>query len=162
MIKFIPDIQFLFCLSWPIKRIAETRNYRAHPFRFPLNVSKLPCGTFSLNVLDNELVQDPWNYESSSKGGFLMGDPLFYRVSLSVSSNSLPFAFVLNKQSVLRVVRGKRKITMLKHEDYLRDTWRPDLFSRPCTIAFALDGKTIYGTTEGYSCLLYTSDAADE
>ena len=157
MIKFIPDIQFLFCLSWPIKRIAETRNYRAHPFRFPLNVSKLPCGTFSLNVLDNELVQDPWNYESSSKGGFLMGDPLFYRVSLSVSSNSFPFAFVLNKQSVLRVVRGKRKITMLKHEDYLRDTWRPDLFSRPCAFAFALDGKTIYGTTEGYRGLQVVS-----
>ena len=150
MIKFIPDIQFLFCLSWPIKRIAETRNYRAHPFRFPLNVSKLPCGTFSLNVLDNELVQDPWNYESSSKGGFLMGDPMYYRISSHGFLEFFTFAFVLNKQSVLSVLPGNEKITMLKHEGYSRTTWLSPFFSRSCHNAFALDGKTIYRTTEGY------------
>ena len=149
MIKFIPDIQFLFCLSWPIKRIAETRNYRAHPFRFPLNVSKLPCGTFSLNVLDNELVQDPWNYESSSKGGFLMGDPMFYRISLRLLPEFFVFAFVLNKQSVLRVLFVYSKITMLKHEDYSGASWRSRFFSFIRSFAFALDGKTIYGTTAG-------------
>ena len=142
MIKFTRDIQFLFCLSWPITPRKDKRN-KLRTLSFPLNVIKLPCGTFSLNVLDNRCGQDPWNYESSSKGGFLMGDPMFYRISSRVLPELFAFAFVLNKQSVLRVPRVNRKITMLKHEDY----WRPPFFSSLCRIAFALDGKTIYRTT---------------
>ena len=155
MLKFTPDIRFLFCLSWPILPSKVKRNYRARidPFGllpFPLNVIKLPRGTFSLNILDNDFGQDPWNYESSSKGGFLMGDPVFYRNSLRVLFGSFAFAFVLNKQSVLRVLRFEKKITMLKHEDYSRATWHSPSFSLPWRIAFALDGKTIYHTAEGY------------
>ena len=145
MIKFTPDIQFLFCLSWPIPPSKDKRN-ELQTLSFPLNVIKLPCGTFSLNVLDNAFADDPWNFKSSSKGGFLMGDPMLYRSS---SENYLfdlfSFAFVLNKQSVLQVSHGNRTITMLKLEDYLRATW----FSRSCCIlgiAFALDGKTIFFT----------------
>ena len=151
MIKFTPDIQFLFCFSWSILQSEDKRNDRAlilrrwKPLCFPLNVIKLSCGTFSLNVSDN-VVKEPWNYESFSKGGFLMGDPLFYRGLLSVLSESFAFAFVLNRQSVLRVLRGERKITMLTHEDYSRPTWRPSFFSLPRRVAFALDGKTIYCT----------------
>ena len=150
MIKFTPDIQFLFCFSLPLLRRENKRNdsARIEPWKFlsyPLNVIKLPCGTFSLNVLDNGVGQDPWNYESSSKGGFLMGDPMFYRIfSCGLLDELFAFAFVLNKQSVLRVPPGKEKITMLKHEDYSWSTWRFPFFC----IAFALDGKTIYGTTE--------------
>ena len=153
MIRFTPDIQFLFCFSWSFLQSEDKRNDSARidslePFSFRLNVIKLPCGTFSLNVLDNDFGQDPWNYESSSKGGFLMGDPMFYRISLRLLFESFAFAFVLNKQSVLRVLRGERKITMLKHEDYSRARWHSHFFSLPCRIAFALDGKTIYRTTE--------------
>ena len=141
IIKFTPDVQFLFCLSSPILPSEDKRNELR-----TLKVIKWPCGAFSLNVLDNDFGQDPWNYESSSKGGFLMGDPMFYRISSCVLRDELfAFAFVLNKQSVLRVPPGKRKITMLKHEDYSWSTWRFPFFC----IAFALDGKTIYGTTAG-------------
>ena len=155
MIKFTPDIQFLFCLSWSILQKEDKRNDRAlitrlQPLSFPLNVIKLPCGTFSLKLLDNDFGQDPWNYESSSKGGFLMGDPMFYRISSAhVLLELYSFAFVLSKQSVLRVLPGKRKIAMLKHEDYSRATWRSPLFCIICRIAFALDGKTIYCTIAG-------------
>ena len=152
MIKFSPDIQFLFCLSRPFLQREAKRNDRVpiKPLRtlsFRLEVIKLPCGTFYLNVLDNDLGHDPWNYESFSKGGFLMGDPMFY--GISYSSNVLPegFAFVLNNQSVLMVLLGKIKITMFKHEDYSRVTWRSPFCCSICPIAFALDGKTIYGTT---------------
>ena len=154
MIKFTPDIQFLFCFSWSFLQSEDKRNDGGlitvlQPLSYPLNVIKLPCGTFSLNVLDNEFGQDPWNYESSSKGGFWMGDPMFYRISSDVLLELFPFAFVLNKQSVLRVLPGKRKITMLKHEDYSTATKRSPFFSSICRIAFALDGKTIYGTIAG-------------
>ena len=155
MIKFTSDIQFFFCFSWSFLQSEDKRNDGGlitvlQPLSYPLNVIKLPCGTFSLNVLDNEFGQDPWNYESSSKGGFLMGDPMFYRISSDVLPELFPFAFVLNKQSVLRVLPGKRKITMLKHEDYSTATKRSPFFSSICRIAFALDGKTIYCTTAGY------------
>ena len=146
MIKFSPDFQFLFCLSW-----RENRSYEVETSTFPLNVIKLPCGTFSLRVLHNDCGQDPWNYQSPSDGGFLMGDPLFYRTPRSFFvSEFFAFAFVLNKQSVLTVLAGDSKITMLKLEDHSRATWNSHFFSRPCRIAFALDGKTIYGTTAGY------------
>ena len=144
MIKFSPDIQFLFCLS--------LLHGTLQPLLFPLNVIKLPCGTFSLNVLYNEFGQDPWNYESSNKGGFLMGDPMFYRVCSYGFLRLFPLTFVLNKQSVLEVLPGKREITMLKHEDYSRATCRRfPFFFRPLRFAFALDGKTIYRTTTGYN-----------
>ena len=154
MIKFTPDIQFLFCFSWSFLQSEDKRNDRVlitelEPLSYPLNVIKLPCGTLSLNILDNEHGQDPWNYESSSKGGFLMGDPMFYRISSRVILELFAFAFVLNKQSVLRVCPGNSKIAMLKHEDYSRVTRRFPFFSRPRRIAFALDGKTIYCTTAG-------------
>ena len=76
---------------------------------------------------------------------------MFYRISRYLFVSELfAFAFVLNKQSVLRVLPGNRKITMLKHEDYSRATRNSHFFSLPCRIAFALDGKTIYRTTAGY------------
>ena len=161
MIKFTPDIQFLFCFSWSFL-LAKHGNGVAEvielvPKGFPLNVIKLPCGTFSLNVLDNEFGQDPWNYESSSKGGFLMGDPMFYRIQSSHLLLNESFAFALNKQSVLRVLPSNRKVTMLKHEDYSRATWRSPFFSSIRRIAFALDGKTIYRATAGYKGLQVVS-----
>ena len=140
MIKFTPDIQFLFCssLSFPLLRPGPNLSFR-------LNVIKLPSGTFSFNVDDPvndpvDPVDDPRNYEASSKGGFLMGDPMFF-----FSSWVYGFVFVLNKQSVLRVFYEESNITMLNcaKRDDLRLNWRfPFIFP----IAFALDGKTIYGT----------------
>ena len=145
MIKFSPDFQFLFCLSWRENRCCDVETST-----FPLNVIKLPCGTFSLRVLHNDCGQDPWNYQSPSDGGFLMGDPLFYRTPRSFFVREfVAFAFVLNKQSVLTVPCGISKITMLKLEDHSRATWNSHFFSRPRRIAFALDGKTIYCTTVG-------------
>ena len=149
MIKFSPDFQFLFCLSW-----RENSRYELGTLTFPLNVIKLPCGTFSLHVLDNDCGQDPWNCQSPSDGGFLMGDPMFYGISPKLlDSELLAFAFVLNKQSVLTVLAGDSEITMLKHEDYSRSTWRFPVFC----IAFALDGKTIYCTTSGVKGLQVVS-----
>ena len=153
MIKFTPDTQFLFCVSWSFLQSENERNGSEiidpqRPLHFPLNVIKLHCGTFSLNVLDEDFGQDPWNYESSSKGGFLMGDPMFYRIQSSHLLLNESFAFALNKQSVLRVLPSNRKVTMLKLEDHSRATWHSPFFSRPRRIAFALDGKTIYCTTE--------------
>ena len=142
MIKFTPDIQFLFCWSWPFRQ--------SLPSSFRLNVIKLACGTFSLNVLDEKFGHDPRDYESSSKGGFLMGDPIF----AGFSNLPLPrwgFTFLLNKQSILRVSSEKKNITMLNRdtEEVSMNKWRSLVGRFCCHAAFALDGKTIYGTTKG-------------
>ena len=153
MIKFTPDIKFLFGWSW-----RENTNCELGTSTFPLNVIKLPRGKFSLRVLHNDCDQDPWNYQSPSDGGFLMGDPMFYRISPDLLVSELfAFAFVLNKQGVLGVFAGDSKITMLKREDYSRGTWYSHFFSLPCRIAFALDGETIYGTTADYKGLQVVS-----
>ena len=151
MIRFTPDTQFLFCLSWSFLQSENERNDRAiieplRPLNFCLNVMKLPCGTFSLNVLDKDFCQDPWNYESSSKGGFLMGDPMFYRISYT----SAGFAFVLNNRRELMVLPDNRKITMVQLEDHLGANsvhWRFPFHFRIRQMAFAPDGETIYGIT---------------
>ena len=148
MIKFTFDIHFLFCLSRPVLPSEDKRD-ELRTLSFPLNVRKLPCGTFSLNVLDNDFDRDPWNYKSPSIGGFLMGDPMFYMISGDVLLKLFAFAFVLNKRSVLRVLPGNRKITMLQHEGCSWPTWRSPFPPIICRIAFALDGKTIYRTTAG-------------
>ena len=152
MIKFAPDTQFLFCLSWSFLQSENERNDRAiiepqRPLHFHLNVIKLPCGAFSLNVLDEDFGRDLWNYESSSKGGFFMGDPIFYRISSTSKVFCEGFAFVLNNQRVLMVLPDNKKITMLQHKDHLRATWYRPFNSRIEQIAFAPDGKTIYGTS---------------
>ena len=136
MIKFTLDMQLLFCWSSPITRFFKSN------LRFPLNVVKLPSGTFSLNVLNNDRVYDP--RELSSKGGFLMGDPVIYTYGIFGG-----FAFVLNNQSLL--TSDIFKITMLKHEDYLRAHYRSSYSPRIIRIAFALDGKTIYCVILEYS-----------
>ena len=61
MIRFSPDIQFLFCLSWPIIPSKDKPN-ELRTLIFPLNVVTFPCGTFSLNVLDNDFGRNRWNY----------------------------------------------------------------------------------------------------
>ena len=129
MIRFTLDMQLLFCGSF--------RGVLSPNVRFPLNVVKLPSGTFSLNVLNKDRVYDPRDDELSSKGGFLMGDPVIYTYG-----SFRGFAFVLNNQSLL--TSDIFKITMLKHEDYLRPHYRFSYSPKIIRIAFALDGKTIY------------------
>ena len=151
MIRFTPDIQLLFCLSWPEARSEVPISL------FPLKVLKLPCGTFSLKVLYDNFRQDPWVYESSSKGGFLIGDNMLYRISFGrLPEFAFAHAFVLNQQSVLRVLSGNRKITMLTREGCLSTSLlSPSSFA--CRIAFALDGETIYFTTARYQALQVVS-----
>ena len=149
VIKFTPDIQFLFCWSWPLQEISLSTLKS-----FRLKVIKLPCTTFSLNVLDvleDCFVHDPGDYESSSKGGFLMGDPIFFGFTIPPRLPRRGFTFVLNKQSVLRVLCQTKNITMLNcdtEEDTMAN-WRSPVGRFSCLVAFALDGKTIYRTTAG-------------
>ena len=155
MIRFTPDIQFLFgwCCSFLEDDYEDEEPVQPwQEFSFRSEVIKLRCGTFCLNVSEKNdfFDHDPRDYESSSKGGFLLGDPMFFSSSRYCGLFwGQGFAFVLNKQSVLRVLHGNNIITMLEHGDTLIAKWPPPFKLRVYRVAFALDGKTIYGTTAG-------------
>ena len=145
MIKFASNLQFLFCWRKPKQRTVADRYLKG----IRLNVSKSPSGIFSVHGLDNNTDFEPWVYESCSNSGFLMGDPIscvFGSHQDCFGSFWFPmkegFAFVLNEQSVIRASSGSDLIVM----------FRPDKgkvsYRTLRDVAFAVDGKTVYGITE--------------
>ena len=144
MIKFALNLKFLFCWCKPVKSMWER-----YPKGIRVNVNNLPCGTFSLDVVNDNVDYEPWVYESCSNSGFLMGDPIscvfeshescFGPLWFTVKEG---FAFVLNEESVIRVSCGSDLIVM----------FRPDKgkvsYRTLRGVAFAVDGKTVYGVTE--------------
>ena len=147
MIKFAFNLKFLFCWCKPVKSMWER-----YPKGIRLDIMKLPCGTFSFNVVNDNVDYEPWDYESSSKAGFLMGDPvscLFRRFQDILGPYWTlvegAFAFVLSKQSVLRVFPGNNRIAMFS-PDEMKIT-RTISCKRLGHVAFAVDGKSVYGVT---------------
>ena len=97
MLKFSPDNRLLFCWHFPLRA-------PYHHF-FCLNVNMENHDKFSLDVSSDSVSYEPWEFESRSEGGFLLGDPLCVLFGMSsgelrVTEGSL--TFVLNEQSVLR------------------------------------------------------------
>ena len=137
MIKFTPNLKFLYCY------VLDPLNCRPlHVIQ--LRASKLPSGTFSLSVVDSNVHHERPDNESSSKGGFVMGDLLscFHRGTIEVSA----FVFALNNRCLVRAFTDSNNIEIC-HPGPLEDStghWRGQLVH----IAFALDGKTIYCVSE--------------
>ena len=156
MIKFAPNLKSLFCWCKPVKSMWER-----YPKGIRLDIMKLPCGIFSFNVVNDNVDYEPWDYESSSKAGFLMGDPvscLFRRLGPYWTLVEAAFAFVLSKQSVLRVFPGNNRIAMFSPEEMIiaRTT--------SCRIlghvAFAVDGNSVYGVTEDKEAAVVSFDVS--
>ena len=156
MIKFAPNLKSLFCWCKPVKSMWER-----YPKGIRLDIMKLTCGIFSLNVINDNVDFEPWDYESSSKAGFLMGDPvscLFRRLGPYWTLVEGAFAFVLSKQSVLRVFPGNNRIAMFSPEEMIiaRTT--------SCRIlghvAFAVDGNSVYGVTEDKEAAVVSFDVS--
>ena len=156
MIKFAPNLKFLFCWCKPVKSMWER-----YPKGIRLDIMKLTCGTFSLNVINDNVDFEPWDYESSSKAGFLMGDPvscLFRRLGPSWILVEGAFAFVLSKQSVLRVFPGNNRIAMFSPEEMI--IARTTSCRRLGHVAFAVDGNSVYGVTEDKEAAVVSFDVS--
>ena len=162
MIKFAPNLKFLFCWCKPVKSIWETQR---HPKGIGLNVTKLPCDSISLNVVNDNVDYEPWDHESSSKAGFLMGDPvscLFRRFRdiwgpFWILAEGA-FAFVLSKQSVLRVFPGNNCIAMFSPDEM--KIARTTSCRRLRHVSFAVDGKSVYGVTEDEEAAVVSFDVS--
>ena len=160
MIKFAPNLKFLFCWCKPVKSMWER-----YPKGIRVNVNNLPCGTFSLDVVNDNVDYEPWDYESSSKAGFLMGDPVscsFRRLEDFLGPHWVlvegAFAFVLNRQNVLRAFPGNNRIAMFNPGEMKIATTTS--YRRLRHVAFAVDGKSVYGVTEDKEAAVVSFDVS--
>ena len=160
MIKFAPNLKFLFCWCKPVTSVWER-----YPKGIRLDIMKLPSGTFSLNAVNDNVDYEPWDYESTSKAGFLMGDPvscLFRRFQDFLGPFWIlaagAFAFVFSKESVLRVFPGNNHIAMFSPVEM--KIARTTSYRRLRHVAFAVDGKSVYGVTEDEEAAVVSFDVS--
>ncbi|XP_078376273.1 uncharacterized protein LOC144659656 isoform X2 [Oculina patagonica] len=139
LIKFSPDCRFLFCIH------SEMDSDIGDLFRLHVNMDN-DCN-FSLDVFPDKFHYCPWEYETCSEAGFLLGDPFcsFFKIGLCQWRPGL--AFVLNKQSILRVYSCGSVIEMLHPDELMKDR---DELSRTAVrdVAFSLNGDILYVVTE--------------
>ena len=113
MIKFSPDCRRLYCLAFNSAR----------------------CDLFLLDIMENdsnvssdmfpdEVCYQPWEFESCSESGFLLGDPFCFSPEQDTiyDSQRLSLAFVLNNYSVLRVAYRSSTIEMLQLDKLTKDS----------------------------------------
>ena len=132
MIKFLPDCRTLFCCHLSLSDLKDSL------FRLKFNIMDT---TFRLDVVESYV---PWDLESSSEGGFMVGDPL----SSSFDNSSLAvfdwkFDFVLNQQSVLRSSPRGICVDML-NINATRGTEKEGPLTSIKQCEFSLSGKTMY------------------
>ena len=136
VIKFSSDCQCLYCLDSVLRDL------------FCLDVNVGDDGGLSLDISHNEVSYHPWEFESSSEPGFLLGDPFNLPPIRDDTYLWNPgLAFVLNKQSVLRVSSGGSIIEMLQLDELTEDSARDsEAFVR--NVVFSLNGDRLFIITD--------------
>ena len=133
MIKFSPDCQCLYCFNSALCDV----------FRLDVNVGDE--GGLSLDISHNEVSYHPWEFESGSEAGFLLGDPFYLPPKGDcIHLGSPRFGFVLNKQSVLRVSSFEGTIIeMLQLDELTKESpGFPELIVTK--VVFSLNGDRLF------------------
>ena len=150
MIKFSPDCRCLYSLVF----------HRARCHAFLLDVNEENNDNFSLDVLRNEVSYHPWEFESCSENGFLLGDPFCLpSEGDTIHSREPSHAFVLNEKSVLTVACGASTIEMLQPVELTKDSaGLSKTIARK--VVLSLSGDTLYviTTTDGSPATLLAWD----
>ena len=141
MIKLSPDHQFIYCWHCPLRY-----GYQ-HPDLFKITVTKSNCANVFLDVAYKNVSYVPWEWESSSRSGFMLGDPLCCRsqtlpphISHIVPPSLGTFVLVLNKQSMLRSNPRSESIEMLSPYE-LKKCSGAEFFN---SLQLSLTGDTVY------------------
>ena len=150
MIKFSPDCRCLYSLVF----------YRVGCNLFLVDVNMENDDNFSLDVLRSEVSYYPWEFESCSEPGFLLGDSFYLQGGGSFFSWKLSLAFVLNEKSVLTVAFGKSTIEMLQPDELTKDS-AGRLETTAEKVVLSLSGDTLYVITRTYHHSLLTLVAWD-
>ena len=136
--KFSPDCRSLYCLHF------EDDGFDL----FRVHVHMKIDGNFSLDVfnLPDEAPYHPWEFESRSEPGFLLGDPFCFSPERNDRFFRPALAFVLNEQSVLTVCSHSNIIEML-YLDGLTKGSVGDSDTIVQKAAFSLNGDKLYVVT---------------
>ena len=139
MIKFSPDCQCLYCFN----SVLYGRNlFPRDLFRLDVNVGN--DGGLSLDISHNEVCYHPWEFESGSEPGFLLGDPFYLPPKrYFILSWNPSLAFVLNKQSLLRVSSNRCIIEMLQLDELTKDS-SGDSEAIIRKVVFSLNGDRLF------------------
>jgi len=138
MIKFSPDCRCLYALF--LNGVA-----RCH--FFPLDINVENDGDFSLDVLPDQAYYHPWEFESCSETGFLLGDPFWLPPERDTFLSRIPgLAFVLNEKSVLKVVWSDSTIEMLQLDELTKESARVSITTAR-KVSLSLNGDTLYVIT---------------
>ena len=141
MIKFSLDCQCLYCFN-----IAWCDLFPRDLFRLDVNVGD--DGGLSLDISHNEVSYHPWEFESGSEPGFLLGDPFYLPPKRDPIHLWNPgFAFVLNKESVLRVSPNGSIIEMLQLNE-LTKVSVGDSEAIVVNVVFSLNGDRLFIMTD--------------
>ena len=143
LIKFSPDCRFLFCMH--SNMFLNSFITICELFGFHVNTGN-DCN-FSLDVLPNVVYYYPWEFESCSETGFLLGDPFWFPFKGNIFEEWPELAFVLNKQSILRVSSRSSIIEML-HPDELAKHRNGISMTAVREVVFSLNCDTLYVVTE--------------
>ena len=138
MIKFSPDCRYLFGTYCSVQ---PTFNYR----RLCLYVKMGDNGIMSLDVVPNKVYFNPWEYESCSVSGFLLGDPVWHpleKINCECPAKTA-FAFVLNTQSILSGSPKSDVIEILTIDERTKD--RASVSKTAVEkVVFSCDGDILY------------------
>ena len=133
VMKFSPDCQCLYCFN----------SARGDLFRLDVKVGD--DRGLSLDISHNEVSYHPWEFESGSEPGFLLGDPFYLPPKgdrIHLWSPSL--AFVLNKQSVLTVSSFDCTIIEMVQLDELTKNSPRDSEAMLTNIVFSVNGDRLF------------------
>ena len=137
MIKFSPDCRCLHSLAF--------NSARCHLFLLDVNMEN--DGNFSLDVLSDKVSYQPWEFESCSETGFLLGDPFCLpSEGGTIDSGNSSHAFVFNEKSVLTAGYGAIAIEMLPLDELTKHgVGRSKTCARK--VLLSLSGDTLYVIT---------------
>ena len=150
MIKFSPDHRFLYCWHCPLRYACQ------HPDFFKLTVSTSNGGNVFLDVASENVSYVPWEWESTSRSGFMLGDPLCCRRQTSPPSLGT-FVFVLNKQSILRSNPRSGSIEMLFPYEQTKCSDGDKVLN---SLKLSLTGDTVYSKDEWGGSVLFAWDVS--
>ena len=152
MIKFSPNHQFLYCWHCPLRY-----GYQ-HPDFFKLTVSTSNGGNVFLDVASENVSYVPWEWESPSRSGFMLGDPLCGRSKTWLHHSLGTFVFALNKQSILRSNPRSGSIEMLFPYEQTKCSDDDKVLH---SLKLSLTGDTVYSKDKcGGSVLLRAWDVS--
>ena len=139
MIKFSPDHRFLFCCHFPLRGL----NHHV----FCVNINMENHENVSLDVSCDSVSYEPWEFESHSEGGFLLGDPLWYLIESSADSERVgtfqaTFAFVLNETSMLRSSPRCNFVDLVNLDELKKGRGSRKTIVR--NLLFSPNGETVY------------------